>query len=193
MLFFVQGIVLAAVEALSETALLFYGWILLPPEISLLLMNGLFSVQVILNLIKLYHYGFTKYEIIADNLRPVWIPNKPKIWCSCLLLLIFLIGLLMQLGGLVLVPVFVSLNETNETSRRSGVMVHTGETTWPLGALVIVLCTLLLSFAWSDKIQRRVTIPNLNTLSEQFKKYAEKHKYEPTSRWKSSEFSLSIN
>ena len=57
---------MAAVEAVSETALLFYGWILLPPEISLLLMNGMFSVQAILNFIKL-----CKYSICTSNYEDI--------------------------------------------------------------------------------------------------------------------------
>ena len=45
---------LAAFEAVSETALLFSGWILFPPEISLFLRNGMFITPTILALFQLY-------------------------------------------------------------------------------------------------------------------------------------------
>ena len=188
---------MAAVEAASETALLFYGWIVLPPEISLLLMNGMFSVQAVLNLIEVVKYGFTTYDNI-DNPRPGWVPTPKPIakatitrhYCSSLVIITFIIGLLIQFSGLTSICVFVSLNETWYETAAAAVGTPQPLLSGPLliGTLTIAVCTLLLSFVWSDKIQRLVTIPDqkLSTLSQQFKEYAEKHKYKPTARWTSS-------
>ena len=100
---------MAAVEAVSETALLFYGWILLPPEISLLLMNGMFSVQAILNFIKLCKYSIctSNYEDI-DTLPPRWLPS-PRGYCRLLVVIVIIIGLLIQFAGLALACVFAGL------------------------------------------------------------------------------------
>ena len=168
--FSVQGTVLAAVEALSETALLFYGWIILPPEISLLLMNGMFSVQAIWNFIKLCKYGIctSSYENI-DTLPPRWL-SSTRGYCRLLVVIVLIIGLLMQFAGLTLACVFAGLASIGPE------------------VITIAVCTLMLSLAWSDRIQRLVTIPNLSSLGKRFKQYAEKHNYQPAARWKSSKY-----
>ena len=161
---------LAAVEALSETALLFYGWILLPPEISLLLMNGLFSVQAILNLVDIFKYSICPSSYVNLDSTSLRTPAPSAFWRG-LILIIVIVGLLMQCTGLTISSLLFGL-----AAVEPGVYI------------TIVACTLLLSLAWSDRIQRLTNIPNLSTLGKKFKQYADKHNYEPTARWKSSKY-----
>ena len=185
----------AAAEAISETGLLFCGWILPPPEISLFLMNGMFLVPGFVDmLIYAKHSHKSKYgkaDPLKSNEGKPGSSTKPCSslrhfrnrvaggWCSkrstVLNAILQVVGLLFQLVGILLACVFVSL-----------VAMETAPVmTWiVLGGTAGL--SLLLSTIWVGRVQQLLEIPNLNTLSTEYKEYAKKNNFEPTARWKAS-------
>ena len=173
---------LAAFEAASETALLFSGWILFPPEISLFLMNGMFVAPTILPLLFRLHTNLTanfRYArfINDDNVEPNDDSNgvdsledcKHKKRCRILNTVLQVAGLLFQLVGMVLVYKFIGF----DVRKTAPVM------TWiVLGGTAV--CSLLLSAIWTGKVQKMLTIANVTNLSP----HAKMH--DPTARWKAS-------
>ena len=170
---------LAAFEAVSETALLFSGWILFPPEISLFLMNGMFVAPTILPLLFRLHANLTANFRYArfrndDNVDPnddadgveVCKHNKR---CCILNTILQVAGLLFQLVGMVLVYIFIGFDV-----RKTAPVV-----TWiVLGGTVVF--SLLLSAIWTGKVQKMLTIADVTNLSP----HAKMH--DPTARWKAS-------
>ena len=182
---------------MSETALLFSGWILFPPEISLFLRNGLFITPTILALMFRLYRNCTpcrrqNYEHVNDSeidsndendantdedvedndnddTNSVDSLEDCKNKKSILDIILQVAGLLLQLVGMVLVCTFIGFDIKKTAS----------VTTWiVLGGTVVF--SLLLSTIWTSKVQRMLTIANVTNLSP----HAKKH--DPTARWKAS-------
>lgn len=176
-LFYLQGIALAIFEVISVTAIFFCSLIMLPPEIALLLMNGMFSAQAVVNFVRICKYGgFSQYNCIE---QPQWVPESQ---CYTIIASIMqVVGSLLQFGGIILAFTFFGLGLPKTNPDSIAKIIFAG-----------AVCFLLLSICWTEKIQRLATIPNLTTLGSQFKRYAEKHKYQSTARWKASKIMLNM-
>ena len=107
---------MAAVEAVSETALLFYGLILSPPEISFFLMNGMVLFPAVINLI--IHLGRSHQCSNACTCLLHWSSRKGYVTISerqpstssILKTVVQILGVLFQFVGIVFACVFVGLD-----------------------------------------------------------------------------------
>ena len=125
-------------------------------------MNGMILMPAVIQL---------KYEKIENG--------KEKETQSSLVQFIKLckvLGMLLQVVGIVLVYVFIGLEIEENASALSWICL--------VGTLV---CTLSLSAIWTNKIQRLLTTANLDSISVEYEEYAKKTNYDLSARWIASE------
>ena len=178
-------------EAVAESFLVFYVFITLPPEISVLLMCGIFNTQSLFQAAtNVYYYckrdssighnnviGSQSYSPIGpDN---VMIPYEKSYWRR---IFISVCSLLCQIFGLVCVMGFLvkAAYQIQEHNRI-------------IGLVFLIPCLLVLCFSWSSLIQKLTFTPSQASLQEALERKRSYNSHRKdydetiiTARWKSS-------
>ena len=170
--YFLQGCILAIFEAFFESALLFCGWILLPPVITIFFMNGMILMPAVIQQI---------YEKLENLKLPAARPQSSLVSSPKSVKLCTVFGVLLQVVGIVLVYVFIGLEIKEKASALSWIIL-----------VMTLAVTLSLSAIWTSKIQRLLTIPNLDSISVEYREYAKKTNYDLSARWIASEYTLTL-
>ena len=145
---------LAFTEAITETFLVFFIFITLPPEVSVVLMCGVYSTQSLIECFRnIYCYckrqsgRRSDYMPVEtdDDVDMIYQVNKGN---HCVINCVSSLGFLCQFSGLVAVTGFLITAYTVEAGQNR-----------ILEFVLAVPCLLLLSFVWSRKIQKLTYTP----------------------------------
>ena len=159
-------------EAVAESCLLFYVFITLPPEVSVVLMCGVVSIHSIIQAIIYIYYYFSSNR--QENNLPLIGSNKMVLkFGKChhtFVNFISICALICQIFGLIISTAFLIKEYINAELDRI------------LGPVLAIPCLLLLSFTWSSLIQKLTFFPNCAMRSVQ----QNRDGTTITARWKAS-------
>ena len=168
-------------EAVAESFLVFYVFITLPPEITVILMCGVFSTESLFQAVtNVYYYckhGNRDYSPIGHaNLILQYGKHH-----HCFVNFIMICGVLCQVLGLLSVMTFLLKAYLDVGHNRI------------LGLALVIPCLLILSFTWSSLMQKFTFIPSQKSIQKALnRKRARKLYLEDynemtiTARWKTS-------
>lgn len=174
-------------EAVAESLLLFYVFITLPPEITVILMCGAFSTQSLVQAVSnVCHYckrgnksRSSSRDYISDEHANSTIQHG--MGRRCFTSFIRISSSLYQIIGLGLVTAFLVIEYRNTEENRV------------FGLFLAVPCLLILSFTWSTRIQRLTFFPSQVSIKRAMKKIcrqvSDPENFDETSitaRWKAS-------
>ena len=141
-------------EAVAESCLVFYVFITIPPEVSVVLMCGVVSIHSIVQTIIYIHYYFkyngqeNKFSLLGGNKAVLNFGKCHHIFVN----FISICGLVCQIVGLISATAFlIKEYESAELGRI-------------LGPVLAIVCLLILSFTWSSLIQKLTFLPNLKSI-----------------------------
>lgn len=194
-------------EALSETFLVFYVFVTLPPAVSLLVMCGVCRIESILD------YVVSINEIQGYFQLPAWVCKIPKICqrkrkdydvipsnplddapkiltpTECkrneakrMLLILCLVCLaICQVGGIVAVAIFLGLAYTDNIASTVSIVINSLSTP----------SVILLSFTWFGWLQKKLTYqPRADSIEKA--KMTQNCEKNVTAKWKSSKIIISV-
>ena len=170
-------------EAVAESFLVFYVFITLPPEITVILMCGVFSTQSLFQAVtNVYYYckhGNRDYSPIGGHANLILQYGKCH---HCFVNFIMICGLLCQIIGLVCVIGFL-VKAAYVIPGHNRIM----------GLVFLIPCLLVLSFSWSSLMQKLTFTPSQASLQQALEKKrsykSHRNDYNETiitARWKSS-------
>jgi len=181
MLSFLQGLILSAVEVLAISVFVFLVLSYLPPDISILLLNGVFLAQIAIDVLHTpckpsseIRNGYNDLELTTDS-NSLLRSEKMKQFSGRIRMLfenksIKLIALGLHFAGIVCLAVYMGLI----------MQVHGGDKL--LGSMIAFpLVLVAISFIWSDSVQ--------HWMAKTKKKVDEFH----SARYKSSKSSTIVN
>ena len=177
-------------EAVAESFLVFYVFITLPPEISIILMCGVFSTQSLFQtFINVYYYckrGSKDYSPIGHN--NVMIQHEKSCYRH-FVTFISICSLFCQIFGLVCVIGFLA-KAAYQIPGHNRI----------LGLAFVIPCLLMLSFSWSSLIQKWTFTPSQTSLQQALERKRsykshrnDYHDTTITTRWKSSKKCVQVN
>lgn len=173
-------------EAIAESLLLFYVFITLPPEITVILMCGAFSTQSLVQAVSNVCYyckrdnkdRYRSHDYISDGSTNS--THQYGMGRRCFISFIRISSSLYQIIGLGFVTAFLVLEYRNTEEKRV------------FGLFLAVPCLLILSFTWSTRIQRLTFFPSKVSIKRAMKKcrrVSDPENFDETSvtaRWKAS-------
>ena len=164
-------------EAVAESCLLFYVFITLPPEVSVVLMCGVVSIHSIIQAI-IYIYYYVKSNGQENNL-PLIGSNKVVLkFGKChhtFVNFISICAIICQILGLLSAIAFLIKEYENAELGRI------------LGPVLAIPCLLILSFTWSSLIQKLTFFPNSKSMqSATIRENENRDDTTITARWKTS-------
>ena len=164
-------------EAVAESCLLFYVFITLPPEVSVVLMCGVVSIHSIIQAIIYIYYYFSsngqenKFSLIGSNKVVLKFGKCHHIFVN----FISICAIICQILGLLCMTVF--LIKAYESAKLNKI----------LGPVLAIPCLLILSLTWSSLIQKLTYFPNLKSMqSEMRRNHENRDGTSITARWKAS-------
>ena len=164
-------------EAVAESCLLFYVFITLPPEVSVVLMCGVVSIHSIIQAI-IYIYYYFNSNGPENNLALIGSNKMVLKFGKChhtFVNFISICALICQIFGLTISTAFLIKEYMNAELDRI------------LGPVLAIPCLLLLSFTWSSLIQKLTFFPNLKSMqSEMRRDHQNRDGTTITARWKAS-------
>ena len=176
-------------EAVTESFLVFYVFITLPPEITVILMCGVFSTHSLFQAVSnVYSYckrvNNRDYSPIGHDSDNLLLQYEKR--HHCLVNFVMICGLLCQILGLSFVMGF--LMKVYFDSRI-------------LGLSLVIPCLLILSISWSNLVQKFTFKPDKKSLKKVLKrkKSCKSHQKDDddktiiTARWKSSKKCVQVN
>ena len=174
-------------EAIAECLLLFYVFITLPPEITVILMCGAFStqslVQAISNLCYYCKRGNQNHSPSHDYVSDEQLNSTLQFGMRrrCFRSFIRISSSLYQIIGLGFVTAFLVLEYRNTEQHRV------------FGLILAVPCLLILSFTWTTRIQKLTFFPSKVSIKRAMKKItrqvSDPENFDETTitaRWKAS-------
>ena len=172
-------------EAVAESFLVFYVFITLPPEISIILMCGVFSTQSLFQAVtNVYYYckrGNKDYSPIGHANLILQYGKRHHFFVN----FIMICGLLCQILGLLCVMTF-SLKAYLDVGHNR-----------ILGLALVIPCLLMLSFSWSSLMQKFTFNPSqssiqkaLNRKRTHILRQEDYNEITITARWKTSKICI---
>ena len=175
-------------EAVTESFLVFYVFVTLPPEITVILMCGVFSTHSLFQAVTNVCYYCKRvnnrdYFPVGHDSANLLLQYEKR--HHCLVNLVTICGLLCQILGLSCVMGF--LMKVYFDSRI-------------LGLSFVIPCLLILSISWSNLVQKFTFIPSQTSLQQvlERKRSRKSHGKDDdktiiTARWKSSKKCVQVN